>query len=242
MKPYSLLPFSTIIVLFFGCNGVIRESGNGNMVTKEIEVSDYEEINIAGNFEIILKRGDSPLVVLTADENLHEFIEVGVSGDRLEIETTKPLSSEEGLTLEIIYDELASIDVGGAATITSQEPIEGDYLNISMSGAGAVDLEVRMKVLKTSVSGAGAVELRGSVNEQHIQMSGAGGFDAYDLRSKSCEISISGVGSANIYVTESLDATVSGVGGITYKGNPQQVKTDVSGLGSIRQADKEENK
>lgn len=228
-----LLALIFMIPFFFACDSMIRKEGNGNMITKEVDINDFEEIVVTGNFEIMLKSGTSPGISITADENLHEYIEVSNSGDRLIIETTENLDSDEGLSLLITYTKLTAIEVGGAATLESEETIAGEYFNISMSGAGAVDLDVDLNALKLSVSGAGSVDLSGRADETAISMSGAGGLDAFDMESKACKIQISGVGSANITVTEKLDASVSGVGGISYRGNPESVVSDVSGLGSI---------
>ena len=68
-------------------------------------------------------------------------------------------------------------------------------------------------------------------------MSGAGGYNAANLRSHSCTISISGVGGAKVFADQTLNAQVSGVGGVEYYGNPSDVQTEVSGLGSIDAAD-----
>jgi len=237
MRKLAYIQTLLLVVLFTACETMVREHGNGNMVTNSVDVDDFEEIDVSGNFEIILKKGDEPAVELTADENLVEFIDINTVGDRLIVETTRSLESDEGLELLITYTELSAVDVGGAATITSRGNIEGDYLSINMSGAGTLDVGVDLKVLKLTVSGAGAVVLKGSVDQQNINMSGAGGLDASDLFSKECKISISGVGSADLMVTESLHAEVSGVGGITYAGDPKNVQTDVSGLGSIDRAE-----
>lgn len=219
----SIFSMILMVVLFSACDTLVREVGNGNMITKEIEVDDFKEIIVSGNFEIMLIAGDKAGVSLTADENLHEFIEISTNGDRLVIETLANLDSDDGLSLYITYTQLTAIEIGGAATLESEETIDGEYLNISMSGAGALDLSLNLNALKLSVSGAGSVELSGRADEQNISMSGAGGLDAYELESKICKVQISGVGSANINVTEKLDASVSGVGGISYIGNPEEV-------------------
>lgn len=235
--------FMLVILMFTflsACDTLVREVGNGNMTTKEIEIDDFKEIIVSGNFEIMLNSGDKAGVSLTADENLHDFIEISTNGDRLIVETLANLDSDEGLSLYITYTELTAIEIGGAATLESEQAISGEYLNISMSGAGALDLELNLNALKLSVSGAGSVDLSGRADEQNISMSGAGGLDAYQLESKVCKIQISGVGSANINVSERLDATVSGVGGISYRGNPDEVKSDVSGLGSISKSDRDD--
>ncbi|MDX1629213.1 MAG: head GIN domain-containing protein [Fulvivirga sp.] len=236
MKKY-FLPILLLVFYMSGCDLMVAERGNGNMETREVAIEDFEELEVKGNFQINLMKGEMPGIKITADENLHEFIEVANEGDRLEVETTATIKSKKGLTLDITYTDLRAIDVGGAATIENAGVIRGDYLSISMAGAGSVRLEVDLKVLNITLSGAGAVELKGKADEQNIQMSGAGGLDAFDLISKKCDVDISGVGSANIYVEEELSAEVSGVGGITYKGSPNIVNQNISGLGSIEKAD-----
>ncbi len=225
-------------IFFSACDTMIRKEGNGNMITKEVDVDDFEEIIVSGNFDILLKQGSSPGVTLVADENLHDYIDITTSGERLVIETLENIDSDEGLSLYITYKNLSAIEIGGAATVASENTISGEYLYVSMSGAGALDLQLDLSALKLSVSGAGSVDLSGRADEQSISMSGAGGLDAYELESKVCKIQISGVGSANINVTEKLEANVSGVGGISYRGNPGSVKKDVSGLGSISKSDR----
>jgi len=66
-------------------------------------------------------------------------------------------------------------------------------------------------------------------------MSGAGGLDAFDLKAEYARIRISGVGGADIYVTKELDAKISGLGDVTYRGNPANIDKSVSGLGTIQE-------
>ena len=87
------------------------------------------------------------------------------------------------------------------------------------------------------ISGAGAVKLEGRADYQSIKMSGAGGYSGFELISQNCKIDISGVGSADVFVEKELDARISGLGGVSYKGNPDNVISDVSGLGSVGRAD-----
>lgn len=231
---YSIRSLTFLITgLLFGCNHVIGERGNGIIVTNRFDVDKFTSLEASGNFNIRLERSETPYVTITTDENLQDLIIVEKVGSAVNIEATKNLISKEGVNVTLYYDDLRSIDIGGAAHLTSDELVKGDYLRVSMAGAGSVDLEVDLKVLAIDISGAGAVRLRGQVIEQEIDMNGAGGLEADDLVSDRCMISISGVGGASIHVRETLEATVSGVGGITYKGNPKDVQTDISGVGQI---------
>ncbi len=55
-----------------------------------------------------------------------------------------------------------------------------------------------------------------------------------ELVAREVEIGISGAGDATVHATESLKARVSGVGNITYYGDPEHKRTKVSGLGHIK--------
>ena len=207
------------------------------VITQRHDLEEFRNVQVEGNFNIRLEKSGSPAVTVTTDENLHDFITVENEGNTLWLSSNKNLISREGVNVVIYYQELRSVDVGGAAVLNSDEVVAGDYLRISMSGAGAVQLELGLKALDLEISGAGAVELRGKTTELEIEMNGAGGLDAGDLVSDRCDISISGVGGASINVREKLVASVSGVGGISYRGNPSDVQTDVSGLGKITRED-----
>ncbi|MEM9856215.1 MAG: head GIN domain-containing protein [Bacteroidota bacterium] len=233
MHPIIRVLFAFAILVLQSCGGMLGERGNGVIVTENFSVSDFNRIEVEGNFEIRLEKSGNPGVSVTTDENLLDFISVESRGDRLVLISEKNLISEEGVQVVISYSELRGISVGGAAILTSDQTIAEDYLDLEMSGAGAVELDLEMTALEINVSGAGAMELTGSVVEQRIRMDGAGGLDAGDLISEKCEIDISGVGGAVVHVTESLRASVSGVGGITYRGNPTDVQKDVSGIGSV---------
>jgi hypothetical protein len=47
-------------------------------------------------------------------------------------------------------------------------------------------------------------------------------------------VAISGAGSAEVYASVKLDATVSGAGNVNYKGNASEVNQHVSGAGSVK--------
>jgi len=74
----------------------------------------------------------------------------------------------------------------------------------------------------------------GQVDNLDIRISGAGNADTQKLKAKNVKVSISGAGNATVYAKESLDGNVSGVGNLTYYGNPEDADTNVSGLGKIK--------
>lgn len=233
-SPVSILCFGLLIALSTACNIDLGERGNGQIITEEFsDIGNFDKVVIAGSFEVVLRESNQPNLIVMTDENLMRLIEVENDNGTLEIRSKKKLRPSDDSKLIVEYTSLEQIEVAGAAALQAENTIKESELTINMSGAGEVDLAVDVNELEIDVSGAGAVQMKGYAKTQKISMSGAGGYDGEKLESEICSISISGVGGAKVYVTGELDASVSGVGGVTYRGNPEVINKNVSGLGSI---------
>ncbi len=232
---YSVLLF-TVILFLSACRNFKTEKGNGDIITKNFDISNFTELDINGFYEVFLTQGLSEKITIETDENLFEFIAVSNDGETLVLDTQDGirLQSDHGIKVYITYSALSDISMSGAGVIKTESLLSADELKIKMSGAGVIDLKLKAKELEIILSGAGSIKLSGNVENQDLKVSGAGSIDAYNLTSENCIVGLSGVGSAKIFVSENLDASVSGIGGIKFKGNPNHVVKNVSGIGKIK--------
>ena len=83
----------------------------------------------------------------------------------------------------------------------------------------------------------GSCELSGSVVNFELSVNGVGSINAKELIGDKVVASLNGVGSAEVYATNSLNASVNGIGGLTYYGDPEKIILNDSGLGSISKGD-----
>jgi hypothetical protein len=75
--------------------------------------------------------------------------------------------------------------------------------------------------------------IKGQTKDVELGLSGAGSAHCFDLLSENTKVEVSGVGSAEVFASVKIDAQVSGVGSVKYKGNATDVKQNVSGVGSV---------
>jgi hypothetical protein len=239
MKAYLNINLIIVVsLLFTGCDYLDEfERGNGIIVTERRSVDDFTELKIGGNFEVLLTKGSSTYIRLNTDENLLSFIDNEVINGELVITQKKKLISKKKIELVINYIELDKIRVMGAALLKNEGYLKAENLEIRMDGAGIIDLGIQSEKLKVTLSGAGVVKLEGDVFEQDLNLSGAGKLEAFNLESKECKISVGGLGGAEIFVTDKLEARIEGVGGIEYAGNPDEISTEINGLGKISQSE-----
>lgn len=202
---------------------------------EERSIENFDRIGISGHFDIYLKKGEKAELRVDAREMDLDEIITKVSGSTLRIGSTRRnfRDGQKGI-IYITFVSVRDIDMSGAGKIISESVIQGDDLKIELSGAGSIEVEVDVKNFDVSLSGAGNVEVTGKSQKAEINISGAGNFRGFKLISKDVEVSMSGVGKAQVYATEILDAEANGVGSIRYRGEPTKVRVKSGFLGSVK--------
>ncbi len=219
----------------FGNGSLIK--GDGNVIITTHEVGSFKNINIQGIFEVVLQPGENLPVTLETDENLQELIKIRTKNNTLYVSTTKKgIYRPTKITLSIPYSLLENITIGGACRLQSETPVKSHNLAFRVSGAADIDLAIEVSSLNTSVSGAANINLSGIAEKHEANLSGASNLRAEKLYTQKTQISLSGAGSAHVYASDQLDASLSGIGNIRYYGNPRSKNIDRSGIGSIKAA------
>ncbi|HLP16475.1 MAG TPA: DUF2807 domain-containing protein, partial [Bacteroidota bacterium] len=129
---------------------------------------------------------------------------------------------------------------GDYSDVTLKVYVSMKHINsLSIEGAGTIECSNRIETesLECTVNGAGNIDMQGSSHELNCTINGAGNFSGKKFRSNDVTAVLNGAGNCTVYASERIDATVNGVGAITYYGNPENVKSDVSGIGFISRGD-----
>lgn len=77
-QSYSLILISTLMAgLFCSCH-INKISGDGNVVSKEIQIEDYDEIQIEGeNIDLkYTQSDDAPYLKIETDQNIHDLLKI----------------------------------------------------------------------------------------------------------------------------------------------------------------------
>tara|TARA_B100000809_G_C15109774_1_gene520132 strand:+ start:583 stop:1284 length:702 start_codon:yes stop_codon:yes gene_type:complete len=208
--------------------------GNGNVVKEKRTISSFNRIDISGGYEVLVNQGADELLEIEADENLLELIETEVRNNTLFISSTHPIGGSESLKLYITTVKLVDIDVSGAIELSNKGTFKSENLNIDVSGAADIDLDVNVENLTMDMSGASETTLTGEADNFEIKLSGAGELEAEKLKTRNTSIDISGAGSATVFAKKTLDISVSGAASVKYKGSPK-VTQNISGASSVTQ-------
>lgn len=180
---------------------------------------------------------DDKIVVYITVKDL-EGVSVSGSGDLMGEGKFKTndlslnVSGSGSLQLEAETGNL-NADVSGSGNLKFTGSCRDFESKVSGSGKVTVDLSSALNA-EVGISGSGKIIAKGNAKEIKAQVSGSGEVLAAELQVDSCEIRISGSGDVEVNVKNSLDATISGSGSVSYKGNPSQVNSHSSGSGKVR--------
>jgi hypothetical protein len=178
-------------------------------------------------------------VRIETDENLLQYMEVRQEGDKIFIHERRGfnLRPTHEIRIYVTAPVFNSIDASGACDIIGETKItNSENLDIHVSGAGDIKMEIDAPRLSAEVTGSGSIYLKGQTKEVSLDLTGAAHAHCYDLLAETTKVDISGAGSAEVYASVKLDAQVSGAGDVNYKGNAA-VSQHVSGAGGVHKAD-----
>lgn len=208
-------------------------NGEGPIVKKTLKLSSFEGISLGISGNVYLKQGTVQSVEVESQQNIIDNLMTEVEDKVWKIRFEKNVRKYEKLNIYITLPTLTTARISGSGDIIGKTPftLSADT-KLSISGSGAILLELQGGDVDAAISGSGDIELKGTTNSLKVQISGSGNVNAFGMAAKKATIAVSGSGDAMIHASETLDAAVSGSGDITYKGQPK-VKARVSGSGEI---------
>ncbi len=210
--------------------------------TEARELGDFNAISMRGIGRLFIEQGKEQSVTIHGDDVAINRITTNVTNGKLVIDVGRDwvekisagfdFLSTHDIRINITVKDLQELEIAGAAEIEIKN-LKTDDLTLKMIGASNVKvLDLKANSLHTEMPGAGKIRVEGSVKDLTVTLTGAGNFSGHELESKTAKVTLSGVGSAQLWVKDELDVTITGVGSVEYYGSPK-IKQSVTMLGKI---------
>lgn len=184
--------------------------GSGKEGKKEIQVADFDTLEIHLPMHIIAKQGKAFSVVITGDDNLLEIPKVEKEGNVLKISAArKSWRTKKTLTAQITLPALQSVHLNSASRMTIQDFTSTKEFSAKVTGASNLEVSIKAKNVKLDAGGASKVKLKTS-GDVNASLSGASKLEG-SVESKTVKLDASGA--SNVKLTGSAkQATLSATG------------------------------
>jgi hypothetical protein len=220
-----------------------------DVVTRRYPLASFKNVEVDCAFIFEIAAGDSYSVTINASESLFDYINVTKSGDTLKL-ALKPLRFNYRPVLEarIIMPTLLQLRQGAATKGMLIGFHHKHPLDLYLSGASALNLDVEVGEAKVEISGASSVtgalradkvdlmlsgasrmRLKGSCGNLLLSGWGAAELDLGDFRAEVGTIYLKGASRATVNVAERLDIDLSGASSLLYNGEPDLKEINLAG-------------
>ena len=196
----------------------------------------FSKIDVGGAYDVVLEQGSTESIKVDVQRGDLDDVITEINGSTLDIRTKRGTRNLKA-TLYITFKNLDELSVSGACDLETKGTINSDDFKLETSGASSIDLAVQSTDFELEVSGASKINLSGKTNDCEVDMSGASKLNALDFEVVDLDVDLSGASDADVHVTGSLSASISGAGDIRYKGSPKLEKMKTSGAATLKSID-----
>ena len=210
--------------------------GNGELTTITRNVSDYDEISVAGSFDVKLFKGEEGTITIKADENLLEYIVTEVKNSDLKIKTKKgyTITSRKTIEITVPFESIDGVSLAGSGDVFTNDVIKSNNLKLSLAGSGNMDLNVSTGEVVSNIAGSGNIQLAGDTDNFSCSIAGSGNLNGFNLNATIANAKIAGSGNIKINAVNEIHAKIAGSGNIVYSENPEIIKSKSVGSGSVK--------
>jgi hypothetical protein len=208
--------------------------GNGNLQVSEKTVSTFNKIVTGGSVEVHYYTSEDYRVVITIDENLHEYLDIFTNNNTLHIGLKKNMSFSKitKFLVEVYCPVLVSVSADGFIEFEGKDTITTSTFQTALSGSGKIKGAFECESFTAKIDGFGEMTITGSSKDARIDISGSGIFNGEKFITKNATVNIDGFGNVYIYAIDNLKVKISGSGTLYYWGEPK-IESSISGFGKI---------
>jgi len=198
-----------------------RIEGSGNVITKDISVNSFDELDASGVFNLQLSQGDKETLRIEADDNLMDLFIVENEGSTLTIKMKKNsyFNSKKQLKVYVTFKTLKSMNLGMVGGTSSDEKLKFADLKLKNQSVGSVSLNMTLQTLNMENQSVGSVKLEGSAENAVVKNNSVGSINAGNFVVQKMDIENNGVGSATVNAEKELKYSDSFLGKVSNKGN-----------------------
>ena len=203
---------------------------------------DFSQLafDVAG--EVFIEQADTCTLRIEGEQEFIDMVKADVvdgslsitlKSDQQGLKQLKGIGQESRVQYFVTVKSIDELAMSGVGDIHADQ-LSGESLRILHSGEGKIMLKgIEYQELEISMEGLGEIELQGEVQKQDVILSGLGAIKAEALKTQETNLTVSGAGTARVWVEGHLIAELTGAGSILYKGQPV-LETTKTGLGNIK--------
>lgn len=191
--------------------------GSGSIITQDRNVNSFNTISTFGSAKIFISYAPQISVQVKGYQNLVSEYETKVTGNTLSLQYRDNVNIQnDNIEVYITMPGFVGLNSNGSSTINATGAYDdADNLSINIAGNAEINIEQM------------------NVKNYTIESDGSGEISSLGVNANEAKVHLNGSGFVTLSVQNSLDVHISGSGKVSYKGDPPNITTNISGSGSL---------
>ncbi|HEV7348811.1 head GIN domain-containing protein [Telluribacter sp.] len=204
--------------------------------TRTYNLSNFSKLSMGSAFKIQVKQGSTYSVTASGQKQDLDDMEANVSNGTLRIryKEQKWNNRRQTVNINITMPSLDAVDFSGACVANVSGFDSNKNMDIEVSGASRVTMDVTAAKVQLELSGASVLTLNGKAEVLNGELSGASVFRGNSFPVREANLGASGASKASVVANAALRADASGASSISYSGSAREVRSSTSGASSVR--------
>jgi hypothetical protein len=245
MKIIGKLLLIIFVIIVIGGSQIERDvqnnnltiTGSGNLVSKEVSLSTFDQVEAGLYFDLTIRQGAEPSVVLTTDDNFVEYIQVEQTGSGISFGFKPGYAYDtSGVTLraEVILPELSRLDLNGSSHARldgyqSQQP-----LKITLTGSSSLTGDIQAEITSVEAFGSSYVKLSGTSTNLTLEACGSNIVDLSDYTVEDAVVQASCDSTVIVDVPGRMEGEASQHAQVFFAGSPAVNHIEVNEFASVQ--------
>lgn len=213
----------------------------GPDTSRNYQVGNFQQIEVAGPYDVEVRTGANPSVSARGSEKLLEKTIVEVKGDKLVIHPEKQKgwfhvgwSSRGKAHFVVTVPKLSGATIAGSGDI-KVDKVQGDRFEGTVAGSGGINVaSLDVQTVKLAIAGSGGVKAgAGKAQNADYDIAGSGDIDAGAVQTQQAKVSIAGSGSVRAHSSGTADVSIMGSGDVEMSGGAK-CNVHKAGSGNVR--------
>lgn len=226
--------------LTVACSESHAEEG-GPSTTRNYQVGNFQQIEVAGSYDVDVRTGPNASVVGNGPEKMLEHTTVEVRGDKLVIRPQERKgwfgggwSGKGNAHFTVTVPQLRAATIAGSGGIRVDR-VAGPSFEGTVAGSGGLNLaQIDVQQLKLAIAGSGGVRGgAGKAQAAEYEIAGSGDLDLGAVVVQDLKVSIAGSGGVHANSNGNANVDIMGSGDVEIAGGAK-CKVSKMGSGDVR--------
>lgn len=191
-----------------------------NYVTKQIKISDFNQIAVSGSLDVTYtQQSGKPKVEIYTSDNIVDLLDIYVKNGKLNLGFKKNVKvSYNKLEIRVTSEDLNAVNVAGSGDFKFTNGLKTDQLKMNVAESG----DITASNIQCSQGFTANV-------------AGSGDIECKQLKAADMDISVAGSGDLKIEnaLVTSVNASVAGSGTVKISGSADKANYSVAGSGDL---------